>query len=100
MLIYLAWADDEICIGLLELEMKQIVTNQETGKTEEQTTGYWYYRDGKVTILDLLLVQKHILEKTVLVGDQFYSSELNYDNIVNALISFKDNFSILSFNSS
>ena len=29
------------------LEMKQIVTNQETGKTEEQTTGYWYYRDGK-----------------------------------------------------
>ena len=42
-------------------------------------------KDGKITILDLLLVQKHILGKTVLKDEQYYSSELNYDNKISIL---------------
>lgn len=42
-------------------------------------------KDGKITILDLLLVQKHILEKTVLKDEQYYASELNYDNKISIL---------------
>lgn len=42
-------------------------------------------KDGKITILDLLLVQKHILGKTVLKDEQYYAAELNYDNKISIL---------------
>jgi beta-N-acetylglucosaminidase len=42
-------------------------------------------KDGKITILDLLLVQKHILEKTVLTNEQYYAAELNFDNKITIL---------------
>lgn len=42
-------------------------------------------KDGKITILDLLLVQKHILEKTVLKDEQYYAAELNYDDKISIL---------------
>ncbi len=41
--------------------------------------------DSKISILDLLLVQKHILGKTELKGAQYYSSELNIDNKISIL---------------
>ena len=42
-------------------------------------------KDGKVTILDLLLIQKHILGKTKLENEQYYSAELNYDDKISIL---------------
>jgi hypothetical protein len=42
-------------------------------------------KDGKITILDLLLVQKHISERTVLTNEQYYAAELNFDNKITIL---------------
>lgn len=41
--------------------------------------------DGKISVLDLLQVQKHILKSSILSAHRFEAADTNYDNKVNTL---------------